>query len=154
MSELRINCSTVNIHFTPRYIHAKLFHCFSPLTWPPWKPGLRERMSFTKYHREFRPLIVAASRGDFRSTQGIQGSTAYRYSTFILNFKANPMIRSLQIPMGRLWFNIKFVVLKMTGVGQSFPQWNQWLKIRIRNSVTSLPPCWRAKTMHFLSPGK
>ena len=28
----------------------------------------------------------------FRSTQRIQGTTAYRYNTFILNFMANPMI--------------------------------------------------------------
>ena len=28
----------------------------------------------------------------FRSTQEVQGTTAYRYNTFILNFMANPMI--------------------------------------------------------------
>ena len=39
--------------------------------------------------REFRPLIVASV---FRSTQGIEGTTVYRYNTFIMNFMANPMI--------------------------------------------------------------
>ena len=33
-----------------------------------------------------------SGRGGYRSTQGIQGITAYGYNTFILNFMANPMI--------------------------------------------------------------
>ena len=33
-----------------------------------------------------------SGRSGFRSTQEIQGTTTYRYNTFILNFMANPMI--------------------------------------------------------------
>ena len=33
-----------------------------------------------------------SGRSGFRSTQGIQGTTAYRYNAFIMSFMANPMI--------------------------------------------------------------
>ena len=39
-----------------------------------------------------RILTTYSGRSGFRSTEGIQGTTAYRYNTLILSFMANPMI--------------------------------------------------------------
>ena len=80
--------------------------------------AVKTRATGTNVFYKIPQRISTTYRGGFRSTHGIQGTTAYRYNAFIMNFMANPMIRSLQIPreipMGRLWFNIKFVVLQMT----------------------------------------
>ena len=88
-------CNTGNLSWNVPWGILSIGVFWQYLSAPEWR-GLANGVSSLLFllHGETPQRISTtySGRSGFRSTQGIEGTTVYRYNTFIMNFMANPMI--------------------------------------------------------------